>query len=61
VAFLCSSFLCFFFARLGVLFLPSCVQNNWTALTIASFYGHTAIVKLLLEAGADKEAKSKVC
>jgi len=31
-----------------------------TALILASFKGHTAAVELLLAAGADKEAKTKV-
>lgn len=35
-----------------LLFVP---QDGWTALLKASFYGHTAIVKLLLKAGADTE------
>jgi len=32
------------------------LQDGWTALVMASFYGHTDIVKLLLKAGADTEA-----
>ena len=38
------------------------LYGKWgvTALIGASDMGHTAIVQLLLEAGADKEAKSKV-
>ena len=31
-----------------------------TALILASFNGHTAAVKLLLAAGADKDAKDNV-
>ena len=35
-------------------------KNDWTALMHASQHGHTATAQLLVEAGADKEAKSKV-
>ena len=37
-----------------------CVQFGNTALIYASIKGHTAIVQLLLEAGADKDASNKV-
>ena len=36
------------------------LQNGSTALTIASSHGHFAVVKLLLEAGAEKEATNLV-
>jgi len=36
------------------------VQNGWTVLLYASIRGHTAIVQVLLRAGADKEARDKV-
>jgi hypothetical protein len=40
--------------------LPLSVQYDETALMVASEIGHTPTVKLLLEAGADTEAKNKV-
>ena len=40
--------------------LPLCFKDGFTALIWASAYGHTAIVELLLGAGADKEAKNNV-
>lgn len=36
------------------------VQNGYTALISASGKGHTATVKVLVEAGADKDIKDKV-
>ena len=36
------------------------VQDDGTALTIAAKKGHTECARVLLEAGADKEAKDKV-
>jgi ankyrin repeat protein len=33
------------------------LQDNWSGLKMASFQGHAAIVALLLNAGADTEAK----
>jgi ankyrin repeat protein len=35
-------------------------KHGYTALILASEGGHTATVELLLEAGADKEAKTAV-
>jgi len=40
--------------------LPLCLKVGRTALMKASAYDNTATVELLLEAGADKEAKSEV-
>jgi len=42
------------------LFLCVNTKDGFTALMIASQHGHTATAQLLVEAGADKEAKSKV-
>lgn len=42
------------------LYLSCYAQTGSTSLFIASQEGHTATAKLLLEAGADKEVKSKV-
>ena len=39
----------------------SFVQNGNTALMEASESGHTAVVKTLLDNGADIEKKNKVC
>ena len=39
--------------------LPLCLKG-FTALMLASRYGHTATVELLLGARADKEAKGEV-
>ena len=36
------------------------MKYGYTALMYASYEGHTATVELLLEAGADKEAKNEV-
>ena len=36
-------------------------QYGWTALMSATSGGHTDCVRLLLDAGADKNATSKVC
>ena len=38
----------------------NCVQNGNTALMEASESGHTAVVKVLVENGADVEEKNKV-
>ncbi len=35
-------------------------QVGWTALMDAAAYGHADCVRLLIDAGADKEAKSDV-
>ena len=35
-------------------------QKGWTPLHYAALYGHLVVVRLLLERGADKEAKSNV-
>jgi hypothetical protein len=35
-------------------------QNGWTALICAATNGHADCVRLLLDAGADKEAKDSV-
>ena len=43
-----------------MLFLPPCVQFDWTALIGASRYGHHEVVQALLAAGANKEAKDQV-
>ena len=40
--------------------LPLCMKDGHTALMEASLKGRTATVQLLLGAGADKDAKSKV-
>jgi len=40
--------------------LPLCMKDGHTALMEASLKGRTATVQLLLEAGADTEAKNKV-
>ena len=42
------------------LFLCVNTKDGWTALMIASQNGHTATAQLLVEAGANKEAKNKV-
>ncbi len=36
-------------------------QGGWTALTWAGSHGYADCVRLLLDAGADKEAKIEVC
>jgi len=36
------------------------MQSGYTALMFASTKGHSAVVELLLEAGADKDAKNRV-
>ena len=36
------------------------VQDGWTPIYSAAYYGHSECVKVLLAAGADKEAKDKV-
>ena len=36
------------------------IQYDWTPLHYAAHKGHTAIVQLLLQAGADKDAKTNV-
>ena len=36
-------------------------QNGYTALMYAADNGHTDCVRLLLNSGADKSAKNKVC
>jgi len=41
-------------------FLAYGLQNGTTALMWASIYGHPAVVKMLLGAGADKEATDSV-
>ena len=38
----------------------SILQNGWTALTVATFNDETAVVDILLEAGANKDARDKV-
>ena len=40
--------------------LSSAAQNGYTALIKGALQGHLEVVKQLLEAGADKEKKSKV-
>ena len=42
------------------LLLAPRAQNGYTALTLASFFGHLKIVHTLLAAGAYKNAKDKV-
>ena len=37
-----------------------CLQNGLTALMFAAFYGHDAVVKTLLDKGADTTDTSKV-
>ena len=45
----------------GVDGLPlSHTQDRWTALIVASQYGHNTVVDLLLRAGADHSAQTKV-
>ena len=39
--------------------LCSCLQSGFTPLHIACVYGHYELARLLLEAGADIEAKTK--
>jgi hypothetical protein len=36
-------------------------QDGWSALSIAAEKGQTGIVRMLLEAGASKDLKTKVC
>ena len=36
-------------------------QNGNTALMEASAFGHSAVVKVLMDNGANVEAKNKVC
>ena len=36
------------------------MQDGWTPLILAAYKGHTECARLLLLAGADKEAKDKV-
>ena len=43
-------------ARMCTLFLES---NNWTLLHRACYYGHLEIIRALLDAGANPEAKAK--
>jgi ankyrin repeat protein len=38
-----------------------CSQDGETALMCAAAEGHTDCARLLIDAGADKEAKNKVC
>ena len=35
-------------------------QDGWTALIVAGFHGHADCARLLLDAGADKDAKDEV-
>jgi ankyrin repeat protein len=35
-------------------------QYGWTALMLAAYNGHAGCTRLLLDGGADKEAKTKV-
>jgi hypothetical protein len=37
-----------------------CAQTGWTALMMASEYGHAHCLQLLLDAGADKNSQAKV-
>ena len=37
------------------------LQDGWTPLHWASYYGHLDVVKFLVEQGADKEAANEVC
>ena len=37
-----------------------CAQTGWTALICAAAYGHFECARLLLNAGADTEAKTNV-
>ncbi len=39
----------------------SLVQFGWTALILAAREGHADCARLLVDAGADKEAKNEVC
>ena len=36
------------------------IQNGWSPLTIASFYGHVDVVRVLIEAHADIHSQNKV-
>ncbi len=36
------------------------IQEGWTALMSAARYGHLEVVRLLLQAGADKEKTTNV-
>ena len=40
---------------------PPPLQDGWTALHHAAGEGHSTIVEVLLAAGADVKARSKVC
>ena len=40
--------------------LPTPLQDGFTPLNNAAFKGHLEIVRLLLDRGADKEARDKV-
>ena len=55
VFFLVCSLFCYYGTPLSMF-----VQEGWTALMRASFKGHAAIVQLLLEAGANMDAKNEV-
>jgi ankyrin repeat protein len=49
------------FLRLTVFFLSTRLQKHRsTALIMASFNGHSAVISLLLKAGADKNSKNVV-
>ena len=37
------------------------MQTGWTALLVASYWGHTSVVKYLAGKGADVYAKLQVC
>lgn len=37
------------------------VQDKWTALHVAARNGHTAVVEILIKAGADVNVASTVC
>ena len=51
---------CYLFASVCMVAANVRVQNDCTALIEAPYYGHFTIVKLLLDAGADMEAKISV-
>lgn len=45
--------------RINLALLRFCLQSGFTPLHIACVYGHFELARLLLEAGADIEAKTK--
>ncbi len=48
------------FESVGMRHGDSRTQNGWTALMNAAEFGRTECARLLIDAGADKEAKDEV-